>query len=404
MAEKKIRVAMFTDELDVGKERCPYYRRLIEQLLKEPEIELTLIHAKPNPDQPLYKQTREIILPRIELPFASRFVSFIRFCLTTKEEWDIVHWLHPRVFPFFWLFPAKKKVIMTHAGGDVLSPTDFFSLPRLVFNYTLIWFSRHVDAFLGVSNYGVREIIYAYGVSPDKVFTVLPAVDQMYETLPSDEHIASTVKKYGLEKGKYILFLGRFRLHKHVGHLVRSYIRYREQNPHAKEILALAGSTKAEYDRTFGELPDSPFTSDIKFVGYVETDDVPSIYAGAMVISFVTLSEGFGMPIIEGGACEVPIIVSNATASPEAAGDAAIVVDPHDEQALADAFSLVKKPEVRKTLIERAYKRSRFFTIEMSTRSTIAVYKRVLCLTKHLQYNEKPTPTFVPYETDKLYD
>lgn len=400
----KIKVAMFTDELDVGKERCPYYRRLIEQLLKEPEIDLTLIHAKPNPDQPLYKQTREIILPRIELPFASRFVSFIRFCLTTKEEFDIVHWLHPRVFPFFWLFPAKKKVIMAHAGGDVLSPTDFISLPRLVFNYTLIWFSRYVDAFLAVSNYGNREVVYAYRVSPEKVFTVLPAVDQMYDPLPTDEHIAAAVKKYGLDKGKYVLFLGRFRLHKHVGHLVRSYIRYRVQNPNAKEVLALAGSTKDEYVRSFGELPESPFTSDIKFVGYIEPDDVPSIYAGAMVISFVTLSEGFGMPIIEGGACKVPIIVANATASPEAAGDAAIVVDPYDEQAFADAFSLVQKPEVRKTLTERAYKRSRFFTVEMSTRSTVAVYRHVLGLEKRLRYNEKPAPTFVPYETDKLFD
>ncbi len=402
---QKIRVAMFTDELDIGKERCPYYRRLIEQFLKEPDIELTLIHSKPNPDQPLYKMTREIVLPRIELPFASRFVSFIRFCLTTKEKWDIVHWLHPRVFPFFWLFPAKKKVIMAHAGGDVLSPTDFFSLPRFVFNYTLIWFSRYVDAFLAVSNYGNREVIYAYRASPEKVFTVLPAVDQMYDPLPSDEHIAKTVKKYGLEKGGgYILFLGRFRLHKHVGHLVRSYIRYREQHPEANEVLALAGSTKNEYVRTFGELPESPYTSDIKFVGYIEGDDVPSIYAGAMVISFVTLSEGFGMPIIEGGACKTPIIVSDMTASPEAAGDAAIVVDPHDVQALTDAFQLAKKPEVRTTLIERAYKRSRFFTIEMSTRSTIAVYKHILGLKKPMRYDEKPEPTFIPYETDKLYD
>ncbi len=129
---------------------------------------------------------------------------------------------------------------------------------------------------------------------------------------------------------------------------------------------------------------------------------MPSIYAGAFAISFVTLSEGFGMPIIEGGACKVPIITSNVTASPEAAGDAAIVVDPHDEQALADAFALVQKPEVRKTLIERAYKRSRFFSIEMSTHSTIAVYKRVLGLGNHLRYNEPPSPQFVPYETSKL--
>ena len=394
---------MFTDEIDIHKERCPYYRRLIEQLLKDPSIDLTLMHSKSNPDQLLYRQAHEIILPRIELPFASRFVSFIRFCLTTKERFDIVHWLHPRVFPFFWLFPAKKKIIMAHAGGDVLSPTDIWSWSRFVFNYTLIWFSRYVDAFLAVSNYGNREIMYAYKVPPQKVFTVFPAVDQMYDPLPSDEHIRSTVKKYGLEKGQYILFLGRFRLHKHVGHLVRSYIRYREEHPDAKEVLALAGSTRAEYVRSFGELPASPHTADIKFVGYVETEDVPSIYGGAMVVSFVTLSEGFGMPIIEGGACKVPIITSNTTASPEAAGDAAIVVYPYDVQALADAFVLVRKPEVRQKLIERGFARSRFFTIEMTTESTVAVYRHVLGLEKHLQFDERPSrPEFLHYETRKL--
>src|SRR4051794_28791264 len=106
---EKIKVAMFTDELDIPQERCPYYRRLVDELSNDPSIDLTLIHAKPNPHNPIYGKVREIVLPRIELPIASRFVSFIRFCLTTKEEFDIVHWFHARVFPFFWLFPAKKK-------------------------------------------------------------------------------------------------------------------------------------------------------------------------------------------------------------------------------------------------------------------------------------------------------
>lgn len=390
---------MFTDELDRGRERSPYYRRVIEELLKDPSIELTLIHAKPNPEQPLYKKAREIIFPRIELPVASRFVSFIRFCLTTKEHFDIVHWFHPRVFPFFWLFPAKKTVIMTHAGGDVLSPTDIWSWSRFVFNYTLILFSRYVDAFIAVSNYGNREIIYAYRVPPQKVFTIFPALDQMYDPLPSDAHVNATVKKYGLEKGRYILFLGRFRLHKHVGHLVRSYIRYRQLYPDAKEILALAGSTKDEYARSFGELPTSAFTSDIKFVGYVETDDIPSIYCGATVVSFVTLSEGFGMPILESFACKVPVITSNVTASPEAAGNAALIVDPHDQQALVDAFKLVRRPDVRKTLIERGFARSRFFTIEMSVGGTKDLYRHLLGEDKHLQFEERPRmPIALPYE------
>ena len=221
----------------------------------------------------------------------------------------------------------------------------------------------------------------------------------MYDPLPSDTWVSATLKKYGLEKGTYILFLGRFRLHKHVGHLVRSYICYREQNPDAKEILALAGSTKDEYVRSFGELPTSAFTSDIKFVGYIEADDVPSIYCGATVVSFVTLSEGFGMPILEAFACKVPVIAANVTASPEAAGNAAIIVDPHDGQALTDAFALVRKPDVRKKLVERGFARSRFFTIEMSVGGTKDLYRHLLGEDTHLRFDERSRmPIALPYE------
>lgn len=390
---------MITDLLDRKPERTPYYRRLITELLKDPSFEITLIHYEPNPDQPLYKQAREILLPRIKLPVATRFISFIRFCLTTKEEFDIVHWFMPRVYPFFWLFPAKKKVIMTHGGGDILSPTDIWSWSRTVYNYTLIWFSKYADAMVGVTGYANREIIYAYGVPPEKVFTIIPSLDQMYDSLPSDDHVCSVLRKYGLVKGSYILFMGRFRLHKNVGNLVMAYIKYREHNPDTKELLVLAGSTKDEYLRSFGEVPASPFSSDIKFVGYIETEDMPSIYCGATALPFVTLSEGFGMPILEAWACKVPVITSGVTAMPEVAGNAAVIIDPHNPEALAEALALVHKPEVRNMLIERGLKRSRFFTMEMSTAGWVELYRKVLFGHKRLQYDEKPAmPETLPYE------
>jgi glycosyltransferase involved in cell wall biosynthesis len=396
---QKIRLAMITDLLDRKPERTPYYRRLITELLKDPSFELTLIHYEPNPDQPLYKQAREIILPRIQLPVATRFVSFMRFCLTTKERFDIVHWFMPRVYPFFWLFPAKKKVIMTHGGGDILSPTDIWSWSRTIYNYTLIWFSKYVDAMIGVTGYANREIMYAYGVPPEKVFTIIPSLDQMYDPPPSDEHVHSVLKKHNLKKGTYILYMGRFRLHKNVGNLVHAYIKYREANPHTNEHLVLAGSKKDEYLRSFGEIPESPYSSDIRFVGYIETEDMPSIYCGATALAFVTLSEGFGMPILEAWACKVPVITSNVTAMPEVAGNAAIIIDPHDPEVYAEALALVHKPEVRNTLIERGIKRCRFFTMEMSTAGWVAVYKKVLFGQKKIQYDERPPmPEVLPYE------
>ena len=376
-AEAKIRVAIMADEFDRRPERSLYFRRLIEGLIADPRIDLTLVHPKPMPDEPIYKQVREVILPRIELPFATRFVSFIRYCLTTKDEYDIVHWLVPRPFPFFWLFPAKKFVIMAHGGGDVLVP-GMRTFAREVFNYTLTWFQRYVDVMVAVSEYAAKEIIYAYHVSPEKVRTIYVAVDPIYFEERTDTEINHILSEHGLVRKTYFFFTGRFRLHKNVGNLVEAYLLYRKHNPDRNEQLALAG-TREEFEHTFGPVPLSPHTEDIRFIGYVPAEHLPALYTGAVALSFVTLNEGFGLPVIEAMACGTPVITSSVTALPEVAGDAGVIVDPHSPQALAEAMALIAKDEhVRTLLSKRGLVRSKQFTYARNIEHTVVMYRSLL--------------------------
>src|SRR3970040_1205878 len=162
---KKIKVAIMSHEFDRRPERTLYFRRLIENLLKVDFIDLYLIHFEKMVDEPLYKRAHEILIPKINLPWGSRFVSFVYFCFITKEHFDIVHWLMPRIFPLFWLFPAKKVVVMAHGGGDVLIKDGIWTMARRIFNWTIILFQKHIDAFIAVSNYSNTEIIQAYKVS-----------------------------------------------------------------------------------------------------------------------------------------------------------------------------------------------------------------------------------------------
>ena len=374
---EKIRVAIMADEFDRRPERSLYFRRLIEGLIADPTIELTLVHPKPMPDEPIYQQVREVVLPRIELPFATRFVSFIRYCLTTKDEYDIVHWLVPRPFPFFWLFPAKKYVIMAHGGGDVLVP-GMRTFAREVFNYTIIWFQKHIDVMVAVSEYANKEIIYAYHMPPKKVKTIYVAVDPIYYERKTDADVQKVLAKHGLNRGTYFFFTGRFRLHKNVGNLVRAYLLYRENNPDREEKLALAG-TREDFEKTFGTVPSSSYTKDIHFIDYVPADHLPALYTGAVALTFVTLNEGFGLPVIEAMACGTPVITSSVTALPEVSGDAGVIVDPHSPEMLAGAMALITKDgNVRKTLVERGLARSKLFTYARNVENTIALYRNLL--------------------------
>jgi hypothetical protein len=134
---------------------------MIEAQLKNPNIDLTLIHYKQMPDEPLYKQAHEVLIPRVKFPFAGHFLGFLRYCLTTKDSFDIVHSFTARLYPFFWLFPAKRRVVMAHGGGERLAPGKW-TLVRITFVSMLIFFQKHIDALIAVSEYANKEIIHGY--------------------------------------------------------------------------------------------------------------------------------------------------------------------------------------------------------------------------------------------------
>jgi glycosyltransferase involved in cell wall biosynthesis len=375
---KKIRLAIMADEFDRRPERTLAYRHLIEDLIKTENIELTLVHSDPMPDEPIYKRVREVVMPRVHLPWGSHFTTFLRYCLTTKDEYDIVYYFKARLFPFFWLFPAMYTVVLAHGGGERLAPGRW-TVPRFVFVWNLILFQKYIDAIIGVSEYANKEIIYAFRMPPEKVHTIYTYLDDVYAAPPSDETVRTALATYGLERENYFTYIGRFRIHKNVGNLVAAYLRYREQNPHATERLALGGGTKEEYEKVFGRLPDSPFVKDIRFFGYIPTEHMPVLYTGARALAFVTLNEGFGVPIIEAMACGTPVITSSVTSMPEVAGDAALIVDPRNPQALADAFALVSRNEaLRAELIHRGHKRARFFTREKMFQGILGIYRGLM--------------------------
>ena len=117
-----------------------YTRKLIENLLANDRFDFYLVHYD-KVDDPLYKKAHEIMIPRIKLPYGSRFVSqLLFFWKFRKNKFDIMHWFQPRVYPFYWLAPAKKIVITMHAAGDITAP-GFFVFSKEVFNFVLKYFN-----------------------------------------------------------------------------------------------------------------------------------------------------------------------------------------------------------------------------------------------------------------------
>jgi glycosyltransferase involved in cell wall biosynthesis len=103
----------------------------------------------------------------------------------------------------------------------------------------------------------------------------------------------------------------------------------------------------------------------------VTDEDLPALYNGADLFCFPSLYEGFGLPVLEAMACGTPVVTSNSTSLPEVAGEAALLVDPYDVEAIAEAMRRVlEEPELAAELRERGLKRAAEFTWERTARET----------------------------------
>jgi glycosyltransferase involved in cell wall biosynthesis len=129
----------------------------------------------------------------------------------------------------------------------------------------------------------------------------------------------------------------------------------------------------------FDTLKQMQFASDVHFTGHLPEEDLPALYNGASAFVFPSLYEGFGLPVLEAMACGVPVVTSNCSSLPEVAGQAAVLVDPWDVNAIAAAVRRVlEEPDLAACLRAEGLAQSQEFSWERTARETIAVYEKVL--------------------------
>jgi glycosyltransferase involved in cell wall biosynthesis len=117
----------------------------------------------------------------------------------------------------------------------------------------------------------------------------------------------------------------------------------------------------------------------VHFTGFADEADLPTLYSGAICVAQPSLYEGFGIPILEGMACGIPVVTSNISSLPEVAGDAALTIDPYDMDALIHSLTqLIDDSILRETLIKRGFERASKFTWDASAAHLHQIYRQLL--------------------------
>lgn len=378
--KNKPKIALMSYSMDnrQAKGIALYTRKLIEGLLLDGRFDFYLVHYDKVPD-PLYKKANEIIMPRVRLPYGSRFVSqLLFFWKHRKSHFDIVHWFQPRLYPFYWLVPAKRIIVTVHGAGDITAPSKFV-FSRSVFNFILTHFHKWIDAVIVVSKNAKPEVIKHYGFSADQVISIYNGGGENYQPIKKTEAQELAARKYGIG-GSYILDVSRLQPHKNIVALIKAYNIMRGKDSSRAEKLVIVGwpAYKGRQDEYLAAAK-SPFAKDIIFIDFVEAEDLNAVYSASELFVFPSLDEGFGLPIIEAMASGVPVITSNISSMPEIGGKAVITINPFDVNELADAMSraLVDK-NLREKMIGLGLRRAGEFTWNSMVEQTENLYSEII--------------------------
>jgi len=238
---------------------------------------------------------------------------------------------------------------------------------------------HYVDRVIAISNHNRRDIVDRFGLPENKIDVVYHGIDaKRFHKISRVDKKDKLKSKLNLPD-KFILYLGTDYPHKNIDNLLKAF---KELLAHSKtkDYYLVIGGT-SYYCRGSDYFKDSlsAVKDRVKFIGYLEDEDIPTLYSLADLFVYPSLYEGFGFPVLESFACETPLICSNATSLPEVAGDAAYLVDAKNYHNIAKAVvDVVSNPILRNSLVDKGKKRVTQFTWDKCAQSTYNVYEKAL--------------------------
>ena len=280
---------------------------------------------------------------------------------------------------------SRRPCVFVQQGSDwYVNPRNYEWWDNLYMRLMLPLFSRKARRTLAISQATLDDLAkYAHIDVSHAVVTYAGVAPNMTAQRDPDA-LAGFRAKYGLPE-RFILTVTRAyhsaqrRLIPYPGGndetLVRAYRRYRAQG--GQLALVVVGFRIEEYLRERG-FSDQDL-AEIHFLGFVPNSELHLVYQSAECFVLATLCESFGIKILEALATGCPAIVPNTCASPEIAGGAAQLIDPHDEVGIAQALAQVlDSAELRRSMRAKGLQRAQALTWEQTARRTLAVFDEIV--------------------------
>ncbi|MFQ3534493.1 MAG: glycosyltransferase family 1 protein [Aggregatilineales bacterium] len=229
---------------------------------------------------------------------------------------------------------------------------------------------RRAARLIAVSQNAADEVQRHLGLSATVIHE---GVDARLFQPACEADIAALCAGLGVER--YVLCVGTLQQRKNQIGLLRAFAQIQDRVPHT---LILAGGEGSGAAAVRAYLESHPHVR-AKWIGYVSEEQLAALYSGAEAFALPSLWEGFGLPVLEAMACGVPVLTSNLSSLAEIAADAALLIDPQDEQAIAAGLlRLLTDSTLREQLRAAGRARAAQFTWQRAAQQTLAVYRELV--------------------------
>ena len=274
--------------------------------------------------------------------------------------------------------------IFTEGSKDIVTIHDLVPLKipyttldnKKIFYKALKSVTQQSKAIITVSENSKRDILDFFDVNPDKIHVTYQAVNQLPMDC-SDEELFLFLKRYKLKPQKYILFVGAIEPKKNVGRLINAYA-----GMDTDFKLVIAGKKAWLWEKEIGHIESifgPSFPRKVKILNYVNSQSLRYLYRGAFCFVFPSIYEGFGLPPLEAMTLGCPVITSNTSCLPEVCSNAALYVNPLDDNDIRMKIEmLINEPELRSKLIDLGKERAKFFSLENYAKRLYEAYAKVI--------------------------
>jgi glycosyltransferase involved in cell wall biosynthesis len=268
---------------------------------------------------------------------------------------------------------VKPVVFTVHDIYILKHPESFKFWNRELVKRFLPVILKRADRIISISEFTKSEVLEMFpGISADKIDVTPLGVNSNYRVV--GEVKKSIVReKYELTK-PFLLTVSTIEPRKNLANVLGAFSQISDKIDHE---LVLVGAYGWKCSDLFELIEELGITNRVRFLGYIDGEDLPVLYNLADIFLYPSLYEGFGLPILEAMASGCPVITSNCSSMPEVAGDAALLVDPLEQDNLAEEIiKLLSDGTLRNDLQAKGLNRVEQFTWRNCAEKTLAVYRK----------------------------